>query len=213
VSDAPPLALDVHRSQPGTWARYATAWAAGGGRLDVTVSLIERTAKLARWELSVPGPSGAPLVTELTVRVEPGRPLETVARQFRGGDAPAKVVPASPQATGPPFLTPPPDARILGSEWLTVPAGRFRARHVQAGGDAHGFELWVSPRALPTGVIRFEEWTRGGNGVRLVQRTWELQALGRGARRSFGHADEALAPGDVARALGLPQRRKAASAR
>lgn len=209
VRDVPPLARDVRQVPVGAWARYRTSWATGGGVLDVTVALIARGPDRAVWELSAPGVGGADLVTRVEARLVDGAPVAETGRWVRAGAAPARRVPRAPDAPDapPPFVVPAPGARATGAARLAVAAGTFQARHVVDASDpGHGFDFWIAPAVAATGVVRFEEWTRGGNGVRLVQRTWELIAQGRGARATFAPTDQPLGKGDLSRALGLPTR-------
>ena len=176
---APPLA--VSRSPVGAWARYRTAHFGGSGGQDVRLALVARDARQAIWELSLAGPDGQPVVVALTFR-RGGSGL-TGTLQGRavqiGGGQPMQL---QLDPAGPAFRELKRDPRAR-REAVVVPAGRFHCQHHRMALDpGHGFDFWIAPGLFPTGVVRFEAWTRGGNGVRLVQETWELAARGRGAR-------------------------------
>ena len=80
-----------------------------------------------------------------------GRPMQTVVKV---GDAPAMEMPAgrpSPAGQGPTPLKDCRDAKVIGWESVTVPAGTFRALHVQ-GASGHG-DTWVDPD-LPFAMVK-----------------------------------------------------------
>lgn len=180
--DVPPFAGDVKTVPLGAWARYRTAYFGGNSRQDVQIALIAKGARQATWQMSfividdkrgvlqlitAPGPDGAPVLKGKIVQV---------------GSDPAYRVPLPEGAPRPALRVPAPRERD-GSETITVTAGSFPCeRYHQETEPGHGYDFWVSRKVAPTGIVKFEEWTKGGNGVRLVQRTWELLETGRGAR-------------------------------
>ena len=166
------------------WARGRSierAYFGGNAAQDVRFALVEKKADRSVWEMTMTGPEGKPLVVQTTVAVARGVPGEVTSRVMQLGDD----QPMSIERPGPL-----PAFRVAGKsgrdprERVTVLAGAYTCGRVKETlGPGRGQDFWIEPRVHPLGVVKFEEWTQGGNGVRLVQRTWELMETGRGARR------------------------------
>jgi hypothetical protein len=178
---APPFAAATGKIPVGAWARYRTAHFGGSGRQDLRIALVARTARQAVWELALAGIDGQPVVVALAFRrTGDGLPRVLQSRIVQVGDGP----PMKMNGAGPAFRLAARDPHFR-REVVTVPGGRLACQHHRVVLDrSHGFDLWIAPGVFPTGVVKFEEWTQGGNGVRLVQETWELLETGRGAKRT-----------------------------
>ncbi len=172
----------------GAWAQYRMV----GGRNDgatMRMSIVgtERRAGTAYYWLEVVmqgfgrgrGEQGAGpqrMVSKLLVQglgPAAGRPAATIVKL---DDGPAMEMPQgrpSPGGAGPTGLQECRDAKVVGWESVTVPAGRFRALHVR---NASGRgESWVAPD-LPFALVK-EASSEDGQGTSTV-----LTGRGTGAR-------------------------------
>jgi hypothetical protein len=182
--DSPPFAGNLRTAPLGAWARYRTAYYGGNSRQDVQVALVARSARQATWQYTFTGVDGKRAILQMSHAIEPGGAAGPVKqRVVQMGDDQAFRMPDKPDAAGRPALRVPAPAERNGSETMTVQAGSFPCDHFhQETEPGHGYDFWVSRRVLPTAIVKFEEWTKGGNGIRLVQRTWELMETGRGVK-------------------------------
>lgn len=173
---APPAAPSYASGAVGDWARYRAGHAGGSSAQDLRIALVGKGKGTTTWEVSMLVPENRTATVKDVVGPDGG----VVARAMKvGPDAPFRldIPPALARAAFRIARTP------AGDEPVTVPAGKFNCRHLHEDLEpGHGYDLWVAAGVQPTGVVRFEEWTRGGNGVRIVQESWELLETGRGAK-------------------------------
>jgi hypothetical protein len=176
---APPIAPGPITGAVGGWASYRTSHGGGASAQDVRVALVARSRGATTWEVAMAAPEGR----TATVKNVVGRGGGVSARAMKVGDAPAFRLDIPAELARAAFRTVVGGSRDAGEQRVLVPAGTFSCEHVHHEFEpGHGYDLWIAKRVQPTGVVKFEEWTRGGNGLRLVQETWELAATGRGAR-------------------------------
>jgi hypothetical protein len=180
---APPLATSTGKVPLGAWARYRTAHFGGSARQDIRIALVARSARRTVWELTLAGIDGQPVVVALAFRRGSGGPPRVLlSRIVQVGDTQPMQMDVDRAEAGRGFRLAARDPRFRREE-VVVPGGHFTCEHHRMALDAsRGFDFWIAPGVFPTGIARFEEWSQGGNGVRLVQETWELLETGRGAK-------------------------------
>jgi hypothetical protein len=119
------------------------------------------------------------MINKVLVRGFGAEMAEPAAMVMKIGSAPAMEMPTGggPEAPGSNSLKDCTSSRVVGWESVTVPAGTFRALHVQdpdGGGDT-----WVVPD-LPFGMVQALEGEEPGDSGRMV-----LVAHGMGARSAI----------------------------
>lgn len=181
VLDPPPASTLVNPSATGRWALYRVSYPLGKTSQDVKVALVKAGARQAVWELSVMGPVGKTLTIKKVVALAGGRLHRLSEQIMQHGTEPPTRLPFDVRSAEEPFRTPRTETTAR-KETIETPTGERATDKVSVVVEpGRGYDFWFARDALPTGVVKFEEWTQGGNGVRLIQERWEMLESGGGA--------------------------------
>jgi hypothetical protein len=157
------------RAQKGAWSEYSMAAPGRSGALKMRYSVVDRTAALLGVEVDLETPRGPFLMR-----------MDFVDDAHAGGWT---VQHGRVQLADQPPMDMPPEegavikkgaalGRLIGTEPVTTPAGRFRCRHFRQRTARGDVDVWYSLKASPTGVVK----TVDAHGAQMV-----LVASGQGA--------------------------------
>ena len=190
AQDLADLCRRVAQPPVGAWSEYR---ATGGGRVPFSSMRMAVTGQETRGGVSYiwlefsahgitmgDGGDTVSMVNRMLVRGFGPNMSDPVAAVMKLGSAPAMQMPVNapggggPGSPGSSSLKDCTSSKVVGWESVTVPAGTFRALHVQ---DAEGGgDTWVVPD-LPFGVVKSGSWGESGDSGQMV-----LAAHGMGAR-------------------------------
>jgi hypothetical protein len=189
---------DLRTVAVGSWAEYRTIHVGMKTHLTERFGLVARAGAVVDIETESPEMSEVPagrmtLRRKISISDAELKLVET-ATQFANHD-PTLLPPSSDPDMSPPFGRPDPKKRV-GVESVTVPAGVFPKAehyHVQLEG-AETVDFWTSPDAPPFGLVKVV--IAGTLGL-FKGSTFELTALGTGAKPVIVKKPRARAPGEV----------------
>jgi hypothetical protein len=161
----------LSRASAGAWADYTMTVPGRTETPTIRYALVEKTGTRLSVEVDSPTPKG-----ELDMRFDFG-PVGADAWKLTGGKMrfgeESADVPPQQLAGLPPVKKGAPPGELLGNEDVKTPAGAFTCRHYRkAMGEGKAIELWMSEKALPTGLVK--------STIGLI--TMTLGAMGQGAK-------------------------------
>ena len=186
----PQMSYEAVMAAPvGSWAEYITTMQGQTAQVKIRYSLVERTAKKMSIEIDGQTPLG-PLLMRMDYEPAPpdGWKLAKARMQMGTGQVQEMPVPAdaAPVKKGAEMGTP------VGAGAVKTSAGNFECKqfrralpaNLSPGGKPLTFDLWVSPKAMPVGLVKQSE-SEG-------RMTTVLAAMGTGATAKL--KDEAAKP-------------------
>ena len=177
----------------GDWARWKLANRDGEAATTIERAFLAKTEKGEWWRARyVDGASGDTIVLEGLLSREEGRLLR-LRGQYPGDAEPREIPVTADQVVWVPPTEMSPESlegATVGTETVTVPAGRFTARHVVYGNGAGGKAEWWLVDEVPGGVVRQVSRSESGEdeGEELDADDYELvlEKFGQGAKSELG---------------------------
>jgi hypothetical protein len=163
TSGPPQMSYEAVMAAPvGSWAEYITTMQGQTAQVKIRYALVERTAKKMSIEIDGQTPLG-PLLMRMDYEPAPpdGWKLAMARMQMGTGQVQEMPVPkdAAPVKKGAEMGTP------VGGGAVKTSAGTFDCKqfrralpaNLSPGGKPLTFDLWVSPKAMPVGLVKQTE--------------------------------------------------------
>jgi hypothetical protein len=143
------------KAAPGAWSEYAMSMPGQAEARSLKYTVTEKTPKQITLQMEFQTPMG-PAMSRLVFQpaADGSWAVAKASRQPPGGES--KEVPA---AQLPPIKITKTDAgtTLLGNEKLTTPAGTFETRHLRKTSPQGHYDLWVSDKVAPTGIVKLTD--------------------------------------------------------
>ncbi len=175
----------ISKAKNGQWAEFNMSMKGQAQAVKMRYAIVERTDKLLGLEIDSNTPMG-PVIMHL--QFAPNGDVWSMSRAAVSAAGHKQFLTSEQMKAGDIKKADTP-GKLLGSETVTVPAGKFEAKHYQRKQDMPGageqtLDVWMSDKAPPTGLVKLT----ATNGIEAV-----LTALGADAKSQLSLDDKAAA--------------------
>jgi hypothetical protein len=198
-----PISFDaINKAKNGQWAEYTMSMKGQAQTIKMRYAVVERSDKLLGLEVDSKTPMG-PVVMHMQFTPTNAETWNMSKAVVQIGEQ-KKFMTAEEMKTGDIKKADAP-GKLVGTETVTVPAGKFEAKHYQRKATMPGapgeqtIDVWMSEKALPTGLVKMA----ASNGVEAV-----LSGTGSDAKAqlSLDATDKGAAGEKAAKPAAKPQK-------